>query len=183
MLNTLLLIDKQITAVINGLLPHNLFFDYFFAFFSQKGSSILIWVVIFLLLVIFEEKRDKHFIIYFILSVAVSAFLTNILLKNVFHRPRPVIVYGQGSALSLQTCPADFSFPSGHATIAFAAASVLSAFDKKRKYFYYLIAVLVALSRIYLSCHYFFDIVAGALLGYAVSKILSRFHRLAIVNR
>lgn len=69
-------------------------------------------------------------------------------------------------------CPADFSFPSAHASTAFAAAAVLTYFDRKRRWFYYLVAILISFSRVYLGCHYFLDIFFGALLGYAVSKLV-----------
>ncbi|MFA6513419.1 MAG: phosphatase PAP2 family protein, partial [Patescibacteria group bacterium] len=52
------------------------------------------------------------------------------------------------------------------------AATILAYFDKKRRWFYYIIAVLISYSRIYLGCHYFLDVVAGTILGFVISKII-----------
>ncbi len=164
MIRQLIGLDITITNFINRLLPHNQFFDLFFSFFSQKGGSILIWATILLLLIIFEERRDKKFILYFIISFAVTGILTNVVLKNAFHRPRPTSL----------TCPKNYSFPSGHAAAAFASAVIFANFDKKRKYFYYLVAVLISLSRIYLGCHYFWDVVGGGMVGGMVSGLILR---------
>lgn len=165
MLNIILQLDSQITNLINTILPHNSFFDLFFSFFSLKVSSIIIWLIIIVFLVIFEEKRNKHFIIYFFLSFLITSFIVNIIIKNIVQRPRPV------NTISY-SCPKDYSFPSGHAATAFAAAVILSYFDKKRKWFYYLIASLIGLSRIYLFCHFFLDVVGGAVIGIAISMII-----------
>lgn len=169
MLNFILNLDTQITNSINAILPHNQFLNHFFSFFSLFGSSILIWIVIIFFLILFEEKKDKRFIIYFLISFIITAFLVNVLIKNIVQRPRPGI-----------TCSKDYSFPSGHAATAFASAAILGHFDRKRKYFYYLIASLIGLSRIYLYCHYFLDVVGGMAFGYTIGKIILRFKKLPV---
>lgn len=162
---SLLNTDIFLTSFINGYLPHNRFFNLFFSFFSLKASSLPIWAVIIIFLLIFEEKINKKFIIYLVISLAITSIIV-LGLKNIVRRPRPTIIVGN----HITTCDKDFSFPSGHASIAFACAAVLAAFDKKRKWFYFLIAGLIALSRIYLHCHYFSDVLIGGLLGYFISK-------------
>src|SRR3989339_470027 len=188
MLN-LISLDSSITLFLRNIIPHSTFFNSFFSFFSLKGSSILIWIFVIIIVVILEERknpgisnRDKKFIILFSLSFLLTAFISDIVIKNIFQRSRPFIgsenptlTYGTVLNRSLQlisTCPLDFSFPSTHAAIAFAAATVLTFFDKKRRYFYYIIAVLISYSRIYLGCHYFLDVMAGALVGCINVKIL-----------
>lgn len=160
-------LDSTITYVINSFLPHNSFFNYFFSFFSLRGNSILIWLVIMLFLIIFEEKRDKKFIIYFLIAFLTTVFLVNVVIKNIVQRPRPTT--------KISNCPKDFSFPSGHASTAFAAATVIAFYDKKRKWFYYSIAGFISLSRIYLGCHYLLDVVSGGIIGYVISLLLQTF--------
>ncbi len=191
-------LDYSLTNFFNQLIPHNQFFNYFFSFFSLKGSSILVWLLVILIIIILEErknpgisKRDKKFIILFSTTFLLTAFLSDIVLKNIFMRPRPfdfaqgkpfTTIYNHLQLFSTFSCPHDFSFPSTHATTAFAAATVLTFFDKKRRWFYYLVAILISYSRIYLSCHYFFDVATGAILGYLISSLILKFNRLDWFN-
>ena len=178
------LIDTIITIFLRDLIPHNSFFEPVFSFLSLNGFSLAIWVAIIIITTIIEEiyhpgiqKRDKRFIFYFLLSLCIQLVTVNYLLKPFFYRPRPTTISNiwAGRALPLQistkSCPIDYSFPSGHAATAFTAAFVLSYFDKKRRWFYYIIAVLISFSRIYLGCHYFFDVVFGGLLGGSIAWI------------
>lgn len=158
-------IDHTVTNFLFGIIPHNQSFDSFFSFFSFYGISVLVWVILAALLIIFEEKRDRKFIVYLALSLFLTFFLTNIVFKNVFHRQRPINTIVK----SLSICPKDYSFPSGHASVAFAGAAILATFDKKRRLGYYAIAVIIAYSRIYLGCHFFIDVVGGSILGYVIS--------------
>ena len=181
-MNKIISLDYLLTNFLNRLTPHNTFFDYFFSFFSLKGSFIFVWLLVMLIVLILEErknsgitKHDKKFII--LLSVAfLSTFsLSDIILKNIFLRPRPFLsssIYHLGSL----SCPKDFSFPSAHAATAFAAATIFTYFDKKRKGLYYTIAVLISYSRIYLGCHYFLDVISGAIIGYIISQLLLFVH-------
>ena len=180
-MSILLKLDYFITNFLNGLFPHNIFFDYFFSFFSLKGSSILIWILVIIGVTILEEKkypginkRDKEFIILFSSSFLLSILISNFFIKNIFLRPRPSFTGLNRTQIVQQasTCPIDFSFPSTHAATALAAATILTFFDKKRRWFYYSIAVLISYSRIYLGCHYFFDVLAGTFIGWLISRLL-----------
>lgn len=185
-MQTLLSLDYFLTNFFSKIIPHNIFFDYFFSFFSLRGSSTLIWILVSGIVVLLEErknpgisKRDKKFLILFSLSFLLTAFLSDIILKNIFLRPRPAFsdfirLYPISSNFF---CPTDFSFPSAHASTAFAAATVLAYFDKKRGWVYYLVAVLISYSRIYLGCHYFFDVIGGVAIGFTISKIILFFSK------
>lgn len=170
-------LDYFLTNFFNKIIPHNQFFDYFFSFFSLKGSSIFIWILVIILVVILEErknpgitKQDIKFIFLFFTTFIITYILSDFILKNIFMRPRPLVT--NHYSLATFFCPVDFSFPSAHAATAFVAAGVLSHFDKKRSWFYYIVAVLISYSRIYLGCHYFFDVVFGAIIGYIISKLI-----------
>lgn len=171
-MNSLLSLDQSVTLFLKNLISHNVFFDYFFSFFSLKGSSILIWILIIVGVAILEEKRypgiskkDKKFIVFFSLSFILTTLIVEFPLKNIFERARPIVS-------QIYQCPIDYSFPSGHAATAFAAATILTYFDKKRRWFYYTIAILISFSRIYLGCHYFLDVIIGAMIGYLISRLL-----------
>lgn len=166
MLQQLHTFDTIISTYIANILPHNPFFDSFFAFLSLDGLTVIIWGIILLLFVMVNEKRHKEFILYFLLSFVTTYFVVNIVIKNVVQRDRPYVAQN----LSSQICPKDYSFPSGHASSAFAGAVIFAAYDKKRKWMYYTLATLISVSRVYLLCHYAIDITFGALIGYSIGK-------------
>ena len=88
----------------------------------------------------------------------------NHILKPLFARVRPCDV-NQAVQLLIAN-PGGYSFPSGHTSASFAAASVLR-FREKRKVAVpaLLLAALIGFSRMYLYVHYPTDIAGGILLG------------------
>ncbi len=166
MSDVILNFDNRISSFIGNFFPHNTFFYGLFSFLSLDGLTIIIWAVILLFFISINEKRHKEFILYFLLSFITTYLLVNIVLKNAFQRERPYVAQNLAAAI----CPKDYSFPSGHASGAFAGAVVFAAYDKKRKWMYYTLAILISISRVYLLCHYFIDITFGALIGYGIGK-------------
>lgn len=169
MLSSLLLLDRSLTNFIFHL-PHNLILNSFFGFFSITGMSLIIWLAIFTYLIFSEEKKHKEFIVFFLTSLLISSFLANVVIKNILRRQRPFLKQSVSTEY-----PSDFSFPSGHATASFAAATILAYFDRKRKKLFYLVAILISFSRIYLGYHYFFDVIFGAFLGWLTSWLILKF--------
>jgi undecaprenyl-diphosphatase len=93
------------------------------------------------------------------------------LLKNLLCRARPNAA-GAGEFFAAFPCvPVPYalaSFPSGHATTAFALATVLSLWYPRGRWVWGAGAVLVGWSRIVLGSHFPSDVLAGAVLGAAV---------------
>jgi undecaprenyl-diphosphatase len=64
------------------------------------------------------------------------------------------------------------SFPSGHTALAFTIAVMLSDWRPDLKNYLYSLAVLIGFSRIYLGAHFLVDVLAGALLGYLIGRVV-----------
>ena len=67
--------------------------------------------------------------------------------------------------------PSGYSFPSGHTTSSFAAATVIIIRKEKFAVFTAVLAFLIAFSRLYNCVHYPTDVICGAVLGIALAII------------
>jgi membrane-associated phospholipid phosphatase len=92
------------------------------------------------------------------------------LVKDVFDRARPPVA--DPEFLAAVSVPGSPSFPSGHASTAFAAATVIALFHPRLRIPVLAIAALVAASRVYLGVHFTVDVLVGAGLGAALGAAL-----------
>ncbi|MFJ5233819.1 phosphatase PAP2 family protein [Kitasatospora sp. NPDC088391] len=105
--------------------------------------------------------------------VVVVAYLVNSGLKSVVEEVRPCRQLPD--TVTVETCPGatDWSFPSNHAVIAFAAAAALWIADRRLGRIAALAAVLMGASRVWVGAHYPHDVLAGALVGVLVAVPLT----------
>lgn len=148
------------SAIYSFLVQHRTnFLNILFKFITQFGSAIYIIVITFLCVIFIKNKKYKKTIP---LNLVVITWL-NLLMKNIFLRPRPNelrIIEETG-----------FSFPSGHSMVSMAFYGYfiyLICKNMKNKYLKYtlcallsILILLIGLSRIYLGVHYASDVVAG----------------------
>ena len=91
-------------------------------------------------------------------------------LKPLLRRDRPPA--SETDPLPLVDVPATYSFPSGHATVSFACATILTFAIPRLVVPLYALAALVAFSRVYVGVHYPSDVVVGAVLGILIAIAL-----------
>jgi undecaprenyl-diphosphatase len=102
--------------------------------------------------------------------LSAESLLVNQGIKRLFRRTRPV--WDQPRAFVIRR-PLTSSFPSGHASAAFTAATVLSEDDPLGPA-YYVAASVVAASRIYVKIHHASDVAAGVVTGLAFGHLARR---------
>ncbi|MGP1584074.1 phosphatase PAP2 family protein [Peptostreptococcus stomatis] len=137
------------------------FMDAIMPFITQLGDAGLIWIILSIGLIIPKKTRKTGFVM--IIALILNGIICNIILKPMLARIRPFDV---NTAIKLLiNKPRDFSFPSGHTSASFTAASVL--FFRKSKLFVpsLVLAFLISFSRLYLYVHYPSDVLAGLVLG------------------
>ncbi|MEV4560121.1 phosphatase PAP2 family protein [Kitasatospora sp. NPDC049285] len=101
--------------------------------------------------------------------IVVAAYVANSALKGVVEEVRPCRQLAVGA--TLEACPGagDWSFPSNHTVIAFAAATALWFADRRLGWIAGLAAVLMGASRVWVGVHYPHDVAVGALVGVLVA--------------
>lgn len=175
-MNYIYSIDSFVTALLSPNLVRQGLFYYLFTFLSLEGAWIFLWIFCIGVICWWElyRHKDQRQFVRRVLTLAISitipvtlvTLLVHFVIKPYIARPRPYTVYATSAP-----CPKDFSFPSGHAAAATAAATISMWYDhnRKRDKVYLLLAIAIAYSRIALTCHYLGDVIAGGILGYVTS--------------
>jgi undecaprenyl-diphosphatase len=91
-------------------------------------------------------------------------------LRQAIGRERPSVRYPEPEPLV--HVPTTGSFPSGHAATSFACAALLAWLTPLPKVPLFVLAALIAFSRVYVGVHYPLDVIGGAVLGLAVATAL-----------
>lgn len=153
-------LDKNAQYMVS-LIKNNLF-DIIFGWFTDFINIFVIFILITALFLWEEKKREWIFPLW--LSFFISIILSYII-KIITLRPRPIETSQILTGLN-------YSFPSLHATVLFAALPILNKEFPKLKFFWILFAFFVAFSRIYLEYHFLSDVVFGAFLGYLIGVFI-----------
>ncbi len=154
---------------------HSSFFDIFFKYATWLGNGAVV-AVLFIIL-IFVSYR---YAFAFLTGSLATALVVNLFKKVIFHhmyRPSKYFELYETDKLhlvegvkmhSLQ------SFPSGHTATAFNLFIMLALIVKSNtlKFVFFIMAALVAYSRIYLSQHFLMDITAGSVVGVTVMALV-----------
>ncbi len=131
--------------------------------YAQAGQHGLLWQAVGALGFAVSRRSDYSRT----MRVVLIAFVANTAVKQVVGRSRPDL----GADLPpLVSTISGRSYPSAHATTSFAAAGALSRVLPAPPL--YVAAGAMALTRPYLGVHYPSDVVAGAVLGRALEKLL-----------
>lgn len=157
--------DARVDAMLDGVRGHPVADRLFYAA-SELGDFSLIWLMLGALRGL-RSERDWHAAVRVGLGLGAESLLVNVGIKSLFKRTRPPWAVDRPMHLRR---PKTSSFPSGHATSAFAAAGLLSEEDPIWP-LYYAIAVVVATSRVYVRIHHASDVLAGIPLGVALGRL------------
>jgi undecaprenyl-diphosphatase len=123
----------------------------------------------------------RPLILLAVLSAVILADLTALGLRRAVGRPRPWRRYAEPPPLG--HVPKDPSFPSGHTAIAFACATILSYYRPRWAPAFFLLAVAIGFSRVYVGVHYPLDVLGGAVLGLLCGGIVIALLRLEAARR
>lgn len=137
---------------------------------THLGDKGIFWIILTLILLAFRKTRKAGICSMFALLFMVV--LNNGIIKHLVDRIRPYEVIE--SLKILVAKPDDASFPSGHTASSFASCTALllslpMVTDRRRARIFtvaaYILAVLIAFSRLYVGVHYPTDVLGGIVIG------------------
>ena len=142
-------------------------------YITMLGNAGIFWILLTAVFLLIPSKRRTGIVMA--IALIIDVIVCNGILKPLVARIRPYDLH-TGIDLLIKA-PTDFSFPSGHSAASFAASSALM-YRKDRLWIPAMfLAMLIALSRLYLYVHYPTDVICGILvgflagwLGYCISK-------------
>jgi undecaprenyl-diphosphatase len=147
--------------------------DRVFTTASHIGDFSLVWHSINLLLGI--RRRNPKRVLTFAVMIGFESLVVNQGVKRLFGRTRPTTT---GDDRLEVRRPRTSSFPSGHASAATFAASLLAPRTRQPiTALIYIIAGTVATSRAYVRIHHASDVVAGVITGAVLVAITRRVMR------
>ena len=109
-------------------------------------------------------------------AVALSGIAANVV-KLTVARYRPKLFFEKGLyGFDFFNVGYEYnSFPSGHVVTIFSMAAAMSLFWPKYRMYFFVVAFVVALSRIVLTAHFVSDVIAGAFIGYLTVLLLKKY--------
>jgi membrane-associated phospholipid phosphatase len=137
---------------------------------SQVGDFSIIWHVLNVGLVLVGVRSRKQ-ALRLALCLGAESLIVNQGIKRLFRRQRPAS--GTDHPHTVRT-PSTSSFPSGHASSAAFAATLLSDDHPALRPMFWSVAAVVSLSRPYVRAHHASDIVGGLATGAVLARLARR---------
>ncbi len=173
-------LDRLDRSVFLGVAGHGgPWADHVFTAVSNIWVALVVWLVLWA----FQRPKFSPSAWFWLLITLVAAFAAAdwiaTFLKNSIGRPRPCWSL-EGEFRAVATCRGAFGFVSGHAATTWALLTVYMASRPGRWLMVLAVtwAFAVPFSRVYLGVHFPGDVLAGALLGIAVGRLILRLRPL-----
>ncbi|MFN3403269.1 MAG: phosphatase PAP2 family protein [Cytophagaceae bacterium] len=154
---------------------HDTFLDYLFRGITYLGEGIIPFLIIIIIL-----NRKVYYGIVAGSALITATVIAQVLKRFVFPealRPKAFLKELDLYFIADLEIHSYFSFPSGHTTGGFTLFTILAIFAKNPyvQFFYFILAFMVGLSRVYLLQHFFIDTYFGAIIGTITAVIVYYF--------
>ena len=164
--------DLTLFKDLNGFAYHHDRFEDFLRFFSVYAEYMFLALlaVLFLARGRWASRNARHGVVAAGLSAALALGAAQVIV-HLWQRPRPFVAHPEVAHLFVQHAT-DPSFPSDHATAAFAIAVSILLRNRRIGLLAMAMAIVLAVARVAVGVHYPGDVLGGALLGSAAALLL-----------
>jgi undecaprenyl-diphosphatase len=163
-------LDVALFVFLNTKLTHPVL-DTVMPFVTEQEHWYPVLLGLWLAMIIWGGKRGRMAAVALVIAVALADQISSSLVKPLVGRVRPCNALPAAQCRLLVARSTAFSFTSSHAANAFAMATVVSWRISRFAPLFFLCAVAVAYSRVYVGVHYPADIIAGAVLGALLGRL------------
>lgn len=147
---------------------HNPILDKIMIFISALGNDGIFWIAIGVVCLFMKKHRKMG--LQVLITMLCTFIIGNLILKNVFARPRPCDI--DTTIEMLISRPHGHSFPSGHSMNGMTAAVALFLNNKKIGIPALVLASVIGFSRMYLFVHFPTDVLGGFAVGLIVAIVV-----------
>ncbi|MFL9483071.1 phosphatase PAP2 family protein [Chitinophagaceae bacterium LWZ2-11] len=182
-LDWLLQLDTDLFLLINKVWT-NSFLDSVYPWYRDSNTWVPFYVFLLAFILMNFGKKAWLWILFIIITVALTDQVSSNLIKHLVARPRPcndpfIQMYGR---LLLGGCSGGYSFTSSHAANHFGMAMfmylTLKPYIKNWGKWFFVWAATISYGQIYVGVHYPLDVlggtIVGCILGYCTASIFIR---------
>lgn len=153
------------------------FLDAVMPVFTRLSDHGELWIALAAVLLLIPKTRRLG--VYVSAALVLDLCVCNLFLKPLIARVRPCDINTAVTLLVVH--PSDYSFPSGHTAVSFAAIGALFAANSRLWIPSCVIGALLAFSRLYLYVHWPTDILGGLVVGLACG--FAGYHLVRLIEK
>jgi undecaprenyl-diphosphatase len=150
-------------------------------FFILSAKYLMILPVIILGIYFIKLPRSswKNTLI-FILPSLIITYIVALIAGHIYYDPRPFVVDGITPLISHAP---DNGFPSDHALLVSAIAMVGIYLNRKLGITLWILAIIVAIARVYVGVHHTIDVVGSIVISIIVTSVVYALYKKYVVKR
>jgi membrane-associated phospholipid phosphatase len=145
--------------------------EIFWRVMRDLGEPVMTGLVI-LIVWVYDRRREKAALM--VLAATVLTGIAGWLIRALAGRWRPINIEGANMWHLFRgfSETRDLSWPSGHATLAFATAAALSYLSPRGRNLFIGIACLCAITRVVMMAHFYSDVILGSAIGWTLGLMM-----------
>lgn len=155
------------------------FLDVVMPIITSFGDAGITWIIAAIIMLCNSKYRNYGIIL--VITLICGYTLCEYIIKPIVGRIRPCNV--NPLIQMLISKPTTYSFPSGHSFNSFSSSVIIYKTNKFLGKVAFILAALIAFSRMYLYVHYPSDVLCGIIMGICFAFIIYRLFEMRLIKK